>query len=286
MSPQWQSAFTLRTDTERLTSPNSESGAAPAMTVDDSASWMHSSDRRERAQTQLTTFLMTPSTAANNITASNPFDPQVSTSSQSRDPAVSNSVQDHAREELSTLLNRMPEDNLTPLIAGLRIQPSPTVPTSDLLGLATEWPSPAVPSSSIIASANTFDSFPAFGNSFADCQQFVPASPLAPTTDPSHVPSLASLTEPPSNALLLTDCTSLLPVLVINMPLIPAFQAPPIMFSDLCQLRMGSSRYSGPNRPPTSSRMLRPAQPLLPLWLGHARSSSWWFSTFFVLWCA
>jgi hypothetical protein len=90
-------------------------------------------DREERAFTS--PFLMT---AATNVTAStNPFDPPPS--ANSRDPDINSEVQDYARE-LSSLLNRMPTDILTPMIQGLRIQEptSSTVPTSDLLGLAHE----------------------------------------------------------------------------------------------------------------------------------------------------
>jgi hypothetical protein len=94
---------------------------------------------RERASTSP---FLPPTT--NNTQSSNPFDtPQVPPSAHSRDPDINSEVQDYARE-LSSLLNRMPSDILTPTIHGLRIQQpqSTTVPTSGLLGMGAAWPSP------------------------------------------------------------------------------------------------------------------------------------------------
>jgi hypothetical protein len=142
---------------------------------------------------------MMPSTAANNVTlSSNPFD-QVS--ADTRDPDVNSTVQDHARE-LSTLLNRMPRDILTPMIAGLQLDPAPTVHAFGLLGLDNEWASPIPTASESVQPNNPFQPFspPSFSPNFrqppsADFHQ--PPPPIflsAPSLESASHHAASSLT--------------------------------------------------------------------------------------------
>jgi hypothetical protein len=130
---------------QEVTSPRQQSGVS-AMTVDDSDIWTGrvpptATKDHQEPNTLTSPFLMMPSTASNNINLlSNPFD---QLSADARDPDINSTVQDHAREP-STLLNRMPRNVLTPMIAGLQLDPTPalTVQTFDLLGLGNAWASP------------------------------------------------------------------------------------------------------------------------------------------------
>jgi hypothetical protein len=157
------------------------------MTYDNSASWTNTSVRpgrttpNDQREEQAFTSPFLPPT---NITSSssNPFqDMNVShieaplSVSNQRDPDINAEVQDYARE-LSVLLNRMPTDILTPLMAGLRVQPT-SVPTHDLLGLSQE-----TPRLSTVQSINPFDA--------------LTATPEEP--EPYHPSQLYGVSQPPS----------------------------------------------------------------------------------------
>lgn len=145
------------------------------MTFDESATWIdnsvhpgHTAPNARREEQVLTSPFLTA-----NITPSNtytPYQPSTADASHHRDPDINAEVQDYTRE-LSPLLNRMPNDILTPMMAGLRVQPTtsaPSVPTFDLLGMTSPDASRGTSSihsgSSIlpvhVQSINPFDAIP------------------------------------------------------------------------------------------------------------------------------
>jgi hypothetical protein len=161
------------------------------MTIERTAFTAPTTDHREQV---FTSPFLTP---AENVTPStNPFDQQTPAAS-SRDPYINSEVQDYARE-LSSLLNRMPTDILTPLIQGLRIQQPSNVPTSDLLGLTNDWPSPIpIPE---VPSINPFDSLAPVDNYQLPPPQYPPSMA---STDVSPTPS-SMVSTVPSDASFLT----------------------------------------------------------------------------------
>ena len=170
-------------------------------------------DDREAPTLISTFFTPQPAPTHQTTTSSNPFDQVPS----AYDPDINTTVQDYARE-LSTLLNRMPKDMISPLLAGLHNRPpTPTVQTFDLLGLGTEdWASPILPGPH---STNPFDSFPSQSSSFQSASRTIPTpifstvpssaaeSSAASTTRSSSTPSMASTDHSDASSLTIPEAS-------------------------------------------------------------------------------